>query len=127
LSRTPREPLSAQLAQASYYSQQQDSGEDHEEDIHAYLVAAAAATTAGPAATERRCRGFGGSSVAAAICGGEDRKLDAGFLAGALGAGDFLLLVYDNLLKTGFALFAKVFVDGHGSYSFGLQLPVASH
>jgi len=48
--------------------------------------------------------------------------VDAGFLAGALGASDFLLLVDDNFLETGVALFAKVFVDGHGSYSFGPQL-----
>jgi hypothetical protein len=90
------------------------------QDWHSYLVAAAAATTAGPAATEGRVRGFGGSSVAAAIGGRENGKLDAGFLAGALGAGYFLLLVDDNFLKAGFALFTKVFVDGHGGYSFDL-------
>jgi hypothetical protein len=86
------------------------------------LITAAAATAAGSAANDGRGGRFGGSSVAASVCGGEDGKLDAGFLAGALGAGDFLLLVDDNLLKASFALFAKVFVDGHGSYSFGLQL-----
>lgn len=91
------------------------------------LIATAAATTAGSAATERRSRGFGRRSIAAAIGGGEDRKLDAGFLAGALGTGYFLLLVDDNLLEAGFTLFTKVFVDGHGGYSFGLQRVVASH
>jgi hypothetical protein len=85
-----------------------------------HLVAAAAATTAGPAATESRSRGFRGSSVAAAIGGRENGKLDAGFLAGALGTGYFLLLVDDNFLKAGFALFTKVFIDGHGGYSFEL-------
>src|SRR5712671_334207 len=86
------------------------------------LVAAAAATTAGSAATEGRSRGFGGCSVAAAVGGGEDRKLDAGFLASALGAGYFLLPVDDNLLKAGFALFTEVFVNGHGSFPLIQQL-----
>ena len=86
------------------------------------LIAAAAATAAGSAATEGRRRGFSGSSLAAAVGGGEYRKLDAGFLAGALGAGYFLLLIDDNLLEAGLALFTKIFVDGHGSYSFGPQL-----
>src|SRR5712672_695218 len=85
------------------------------------LVAAAAATTAGSAATEGRSRGFGGCSVATAVGSGENRKLDAGLLAGALGAGYFLLLIDDNLLEAGFALFTKVFVDGHGGFPLVLR------
>ena len=91
------------------------------------LVAAAAATTTGSAATEGRSRGFGGCSVAAAISGGEDRKLDVGFLAGALGAGYFLLLVDDNLLKAGVALFTQVFVDRHGTVPLIRSLGVGHH
>jgi hypothetical protein len=94
----------------------------HSQEWLCYLVAAAAATTAGSPSTDGRRGRFGGSSVAAAVGGGEDRKLNAGFLAGALGAGYFLLLVDNNLLKAGFALVTEVFVDGHGSYSFGPQL-----
>jgi hypothetical protein len=90
-------------------------------------MAAAAAATAGSTATEGRSRGLSGSAVGTAAGCGEDRKLDAGFLAGALGTGYFLLLIDDNFLEAGFALITKVFVDGHGSYSFGLQLLVASH
>ena len=83
------------------------------EMAHSCLVAAAAATTAGSAATEGRSGGLGGCSVGPAVCSGEDRKLDAGLLAGALGAGYLLLLIDDNFLEAGFALFANVFVDGH--------------
>src|SRR6266404_3220934 len=78
-----------------------------------HLVAATAATAAASAATGGGGR-FCGSSIAGAVCGCEDGKLNAGLLAGALGAGDFLLLIDDNLLKAGFALFANVFIDGHG-------------
>jgi hypothetical protein len=91
-----------------------------------HLMAAAAATAAASAATGGG-GGFGGSSIAAAVCGGEDGKLDCGFFASALGAGDFLLLVDDNLLEAGFALFTKVFVDGHRGCSFDpLRASVAS-
>src|SRR6266478_766862 len=84
-----------------------------------HLVAATAATAAASAATGGGGR-FCGSSIAGAVCGCEDGKLNAGLLAGALGAGDFLLLIDDNLLKAGFALFANVFIDGHGGCSFDL-------
>src|SRR5712664_1237055 len=76
------------------------------------LMAAAAATAAASAATGGG-GGFGGNSIAGAVCGGEDGKLDARLLAGALGTSDFLLLVDDNLLKARFAFIAQVFVDGH--------------
>src|SRR5258708_26453689 len=77
-----------------------------------HLVAAAAASAATSAATGRS-GGFGGSSVAGDVCSGEDGKLDGGVFAGAFGAGDLLLPIDDNLLKAGFALVTKVFVDGH--------------
>ena len=79
----------------------------------AALVAAAAAPATGATAGRRRgglCR----AAIAGAVGGGEDRKLNAGLLAGTLGAGDFLLLVEDNLLEAGVALFTQVFVDRHG-------------
>src|SRR5260370_34846945 len=82
-----------------------------------HLVAATAATGAASPATGGD-GGFGGSAIATAVCGGEDGKLDCGFLAGAFGAGDFLLLIDDNLLKAGFSLFANVFIDGHSGCSF---------
>ena len=75
-------------------------------------MAAAAASATGPSAA-RGHRGFCGSPIAAAVGGGKDGKLDACLFAGALGAGDFLLLVDHDLLKSGLALLAEVFVDGH--------------
>src|SRR5258707_3002073 len=82
------------------------------------LVAAAAATAATSAASGEGGGGLGGGAVPITGGGSEDRELDAGFLAGALGAGDFLLLIDDNLLKAGFALFAQGFVDKHSNCSF---------
>src|SRR5271157_1561562 len=76
---------------------------------HSKLVAGAAATAAAASAREA-ARGRGGF---AGTGRGENGKLDRGFLAGALGAGDFLLLVDDNLLKALVAVFADVFVNGH--------------
>ena len=83
----------------------------------ATLVAAAAAPAAATASTRGR-GGLGGDAIAITGGGSEDRELHAGFLAGALGAGDFLLLLDDDLLKTGITLFTKVFVDGHSGCSF---------
>src|SRR5258708_15916682 len=77
-----------------------------------HLVAAAAASAAASAASGGS-GGFGGSSIASAVCSGEDRKLDGSFSAGALGAGDFLLLIDYNLFKARFALVTYAFVDGH--------------
>ena len=45
--------------------------------------------------------------------GSENGKLDRCFLAGTLGAGDFLLLVDDDFFKVFVALFADIFVDRH--------------
>src|SRR5215475_6681413 len=74
------------------------------------LVAAATAAAAGAAASGRWREGFG---RAASDGRAKDGKLDAGFLAGALRAGDFLLFVEDELFELGFAVVANVFVDGH--------------
>lgn len=74
-------------------------------------MAAATAAAAASAATggiARRSRGAAGASR------GENGKLDGGLFAGALGAGDFLLLVDDDFFEVRFALVANVFVDGHG-------------
>src|SRR6266446_3857417 len=62
----------------------------------ATLVAAAAAPAAATASTRGR-GGLGGDAIAITGGGSEDRELHAGFLAGALGAGDFLLPIYDDL------------------------------
>jgi hypothetical protein len=74
------------------------------------LVAAATTAAAGAASSGAGSEGFGG---AASDGGAKDGKLDAGFFAGALGAGDFLLSVEDELFELGFAVVADVFVDGH--------------
>jgi hypothetical protein len=42
--------------------------------------------------------------------------LNRGFFAGALGAGDFLLLVDDYFFELGLAVVANVFVNGHGQF-----------
>jgi hypothetical protein len=81
----------------------------------AAATAAAAASAAGGAA--------GRSGGAAGACPGEDGELDRGFLAGALGAGDFLLLVDDDFFKLGFAVFADVFIDRHLVWSPDVRNP----
>jgi len=72
--------------------------------VAATTATAAAASAAGEAS------GWRGRAVASR---GKDGKLDRGFLAGALGAGNFLLLVNDDFFEVFFAVFADVFVDGH--------------
>ena len=74
------------------------------------LVAAAPAATAPSAATRLRGEGFGPAARRGRT---EHRKLDSSLLAGALGAGDFLLFVNYDLLKLVFAIVADVFVYGH--------------
>ena len=49
----------------------------------------------------------------------EDRKLNGGAFAGALGAGDFLLLVDYDFLEFIFAVIANVFVNGHALLRLG--------
>jgi len=73
-------------------------------------VAAATAAAAAASTARGATRGRGGAAGARR---GEDGKLDRGFFAGALGAGDFLLFVDDDFLELGFAVFADVFVDWH--------------
>jgi len=73
-------------------------------------MAGAAATAAAAASAGGAAGGRGGIAGASR---GENGKLDRGLLAGAFGAGDFLLLVDDNLFKVLVTVFADVFVDGH--------------
>jgi hypothetical protein len=72
-------------------------------------MAAAAATTT---ATTTAARGTTRRSATAS--GGENGKLNGRFLAGTLGAGDFLLLVDDDFFEAFVAGVADVFVDRHG-------------
>ena len=74
------------------------------------MAATTATATAASAGETTGRRGRAGTVSG----GGKDGKLDRGFLAGALGAGDFLLFVDDNLFEVFFAVFADIFVDGHG-------------
>ena len=73
-------------------------------------MAAATAATAGAAASGGGREGFG---RAAGDGGAKDGKLERGFFARALGAGDFLLFVEDEFFELDFAVVADVFVDGH--------------
>ena len=77
----------------------------------------AAATTAAAAASP--AGGATGRSRGAAVtCRGENGKLDRRFFAGALGAGDFLLLVDHDFFELRLASVADVFIDRHnGSVS----------
>lgn len=67
---------------------------------------------------------MGGEGFARAARGGraEYRKLDGGFLAGALRAGDFLLLVDHDFLEFVLAVVADVFVDRHGGLKVIIEL-----
>ena len=71
----------------------------------------AAATAAAAASTARGTAGR--SRGAAGARSGEDGKLDRVFFAGALGAGDFLLLVDYDFFELVLAVFADVFIDWH--------------
>lgn len=73
------------------------------------VAGAATATATAPSAGEAA----GGVRSTARAGGGEDRELDRGFVAGALRAGDFLLLIDDNSFKALVAFVADVFVDRH--------------
>jgi hypothetical protein len=79
------------------------------------VAAAATATAAASAAAGLRGEGFAGS---ACYSGAEDTQLDGGFFAGALGASDFLLFVNYDFFEFIFAVFADVFVDGHGGFLY---------
>ena len=59
-------------------------------------MAAATAAAAGAASPRGRSEGLGG---AAGDARAKDGKLDGGFLAGAFGAGDFLLFVEDDFFE----------------------------
>lgn len=72
---------------------------------------AAAATAAAAASATGEASGRRGGGVAGR---GEYGELNCGFLAGALGAGDLLLLVDHDFFEVRLAVVADVFVDGHG-------------
>jgi|SRR5271169_982405 len=72
-------------------------------------MAAAATTTTTATTAGESARGSGGIGASCR----EDGKLDRGFFAGALGTGDFLLLVNDDFFEVLVAGIADVFVDGH--------------
>src|SRR5258708_11119587 len=80
------------------------------------LMAAAAASAAASAASGGGSGGLGGGTVTIGSGGGKDRDLDCSFLAGALGAGDFLLLIEHDALEARVAVLADVFVDGHNRF-----------
>jgi hypothetical protein len=82
--------------------------------VGTFLVAAAA-TAAATASARRAGGGFGGTTSDRRA---EDGKLNRRLLAGAFGAGDFLLPVDDNFFELRFAVVADVFVDGHARFLF---------
>jgi hypothetical protein len=82
------------------------------------LVAAATAATTTAAAAAG-----GAAGRRARARGGEDGKLNGGFFAGTLGAGDFLLLIDDDFLEAFVAGIADVFVDGHGDEDLSGKVP----
>jgi hypothetical protein len=88
----------------------EDGQEDEKRHFHQSTSVAAAAATA--AAASAAGEGLG-VAVAGAVGGAEDGELEGVLFSGALGAGDFLLLVDYDFLEVGLAVFADVFVDGH--------------
>jgi hypothetical protein len=76
------------------------------------LVTGTTATAAATAAAAAR-KSAGGGGAAARTGSSKDGQLDRSFLAGALGAGNLLLLVDYDLFKVLVAVFADVFVNGH--------------
>jgi|HubBroStandDraft_2_1064218.scaffolds.fasta_scaffold41504_3 hypothetical protein len=105
-----RAPVRTQLLPGGPHDQKGESQERNEEDPHNHLVAAATAA----AAAASTARGTAGRSGGAAVArSGENGELDSGFLAGALRAGDFLLLVDDDFFELILAVFANVFVNWH--------------
>lgn len=75
------------------------------ESVAGATTAAATAPSAGEAA-----RRSGGARANR----GEHRELDRRLLAGALGAGDLLLLIDDDLFEALVAFITDVFVNRHG-------------
>jgi hypothetical protein len=84
-------------------------------------VTGTATTAAATAAGEAAGRAGGASRTRC----GEHGELDGRLFAGALGTGDFLLLVNDDLLKALVALFADVFVDRHDESLSKIALDLA--
>jgi hypothetical protein len=81
-----------------------------------------AAATAATTRSSRRlgCRGRGRSAISVTVWRAKHRKLNGIFLTGALGAGNFLILVQDNPFERRFAIVANVLVNGH-EFLFDLE------
>jgi hypothetical protein len=73
-----------------------------------------AATAAAAASTARRAGTAGGFGSAARYRRTEDGKLDFGVLARAFRAGNLLIAIDNDFFEGVLAVFADVFVDGHG-------------
>jgi hypothetical protein len=86
-------------------------------------MAAATAAAATSATARLRRERFGAAAGSGRT---ENRELDGGFLAGALRAGDFLLLVDHDFFKFRLAVVADVFVDGHGADLGGPHIQIVT-
>jgi hypothetical protein len=72
-----------------------------------------AGTAAATAASTASGEASGGTGRAVGTSGSKYGQLDGGLFAGALRAGDFLLLVDDDFLEARATLVADIFVDWH--------------
>src|SRR5262249_2451997 len=89
-----------------------DQHEEEKPGVGILVAAATAATTTASAAGEAS-----GSSRGTAVTGrGKHGKLDGGLFAGALRAGNLLLLVDHDLFEVRLAVVADVFVNRHGVF-----------
>jgi hypothetical protein len=84
--------------------------------VSATSMATATATTT--RSSGRRLRGWcGRSAISGSVRRAKYRKLNGIVFAGALGAGNFLILIQDDSFKGGFTIVANVFVNGHEASS----------
>jgi hypothetical protein len=102
------------LSKSRNDARDQDYDEDRQKNGHDTFPLVAAATTAAAAAASAAGEGWAFGRAAVGVGCGEDGELDLVLFAGALGAGDFLLFIDYDFFEGGFAVFADVFVDGHG-------------
>lgn len=96
----------------NYRKSKRASNQQEKDDGNVAHKSSVARTAATATATASARKPAGGSG-AARSGSGKDGQLNRCFLAGTLGAGDFLLLVDDDFFKVFVAFFADVFVDGH--------------
>jgi hypothetical protein len=73
----------------------------------------ATATAATARSAGRWCGGRGRSAISVSARCAKYGKLNGIFRSGALGAGNFLILIQDNSFEGRFAIVASVFVNGH--------------